>query len=115
MAPDSQITEPERRVFDKIKDILDGLAAAEEVNPSPRLDIFRASLEEALQVSAGHSGVTGQGVFVGPIDSAAAMNFDVVHIVGMIEGAVPAPTGDDPLVPNVSRQEAGGAGAGVCR
>ena len=113
LAPDSQIPEPERSVFDKIKGILEGLAAAEEVDPSPRLDVFKASLEEALQVPAGHSGVTGQGVFVGSIASAAAMNFDVIHIVGMIEGAVPAPTGDDPLIPDVSRQEAGGAGAGL--
>ena len=113
LAPDSQIPEPERSVFDKIKGILEGLAAAEEVDPSPRLDVFRASLEEALQVPAGHSGVTGQGVFIGSIASAAAMNFDVIHIVGMIEGAVPAPTGDDPLIPDVSRQEAGGAGAGL--
>ena len=41
------------------------------------------------------------------------MSSDVVHIVGMIEGSVPAPTGDDPLIPDASRQEAGGAGAGL--
>ena len=113
LVPDSQIPGPERNVFHKIKGILEGLAAAEEVDPSPRLDLFKASLEEALQAPAGHSGLTGQGVFTGPIDSAAAMNFDVVHIVGMIEGAVPAPAADDPLIPDVSKQQAGGPPAGL--
>ncbi len=113
LAPVPRIPEPERGIFDKIRDILEGLSAAEGIDPSPRLDVFKASLEEALQAPAGHSGPTGQGVFVGPIASAAAMNFDVVHIAGMIEGSIPAPTGDDPLIPDVSRQEAGGAGAGL--
>ena len=113
LAPDSQIPEHETAAFEKIRSILEGLVASEEVSPSPRLDVFRVSLEEALQVSAGHSGVTGQGVFVGPVASASAMNFDVVHIAGMIEGSIPAPTGDDPLVPDASRQDAGGPEAGL--
>ena len=113
LAPDSRMPEPERGIFDKIRDILEGLAAAEGIDPSPSLDVFKASLEEALQGPAGHSGPTGQGVFVGPIASAAAMNFDAVHITGMIEGAVPTPTGDDPLIPDVNRREAGGAGVGL--
>ena len=113
LAPDTQIPSHETAAFEKIKGILESLAALDEVDSSPRLDVFRSSLEEALQAPAGHSGPTGQGVFVGPIAAAAAMNFDVVHIVGMIEGSVPASTGDDPLIPDVSRQEAGGAEAGL--
>ena len=113
LAPDSHIPEHETAAFEKIEGILEGLAAAEEVGPSPSLDVFRVSLEEALQVSAGHSGVTGEGVFVGPVASASAMNFDVVHIAGMIEGSIPAPAGDDPLVPDASRQDAGGPESGL--
>ena len=111
VSPD-RMPETEQAAFDKVHDLLAGVASAGEVQP-PTLELFKETLDEALQESVGHSGVTGQGVFVGPIASAAAMNFDILHIVGMIEGAVPPHTGDDPLVPDRERQAAGGAAAGL--
>ena len=108
-----RMPEPERAAFDKVQDILTRVASASEIQPSPTLVLFKETLEEALQSPVGHSGVTGQGVFVGPIPSAAAMNFDILHVVGMIEGAVPPHTSDDPLIPDRERQAAGGQAEGL--
>ena len=113
LMPPDQMPPPESDAFRKVKDILEGLESADEVDPSPTFGAFRENLEEALRSSAGHSGATGQGVFVGPISSATAMNFDVVHMVGMIEGAVPAPVRDDPLIPDRERLAAGGPAEGL--
>ena len=99
---DSQIPDLELAALERTRDILSELAAADEVSSSPTLSVFQEALHEALETSVGHSGVTGQGVFVGPIAAAAGMSFDVVHLVGMIEGAVPPPVRDDPLLPEAS-------------
>ncbi len=113
LVPPEEMPAPEADAFAKVRDILESLASAGEVDPSPTFAAFVEGMEEALQSSVGHSGATGEGVFAGPIASAAAMDFDVVHIVGMIEGAVPAPARDDPLIPDRERQEAGGTAEGL--
>ena len=103
----------EKRAYDRIERILKELQAADEISPNPTSDVFRRALHDALQVSVGRLGLIGQGVFVAPFRHAAAMNFDVVHIVGMIEGAVPPAIRDDPLIPERSREQAGGSAAGL--
>ena len=103
----------EQRAYDRIERILDELKAADEISPNPSFDVFRRALNEALQTSVGHLGSVGHGVFVAPLRLAAAMNFDVVHIVGMIEGAVPPAVRDDPLIPERDRERAGGSAAGL--
>ena len=72
------------------------------------LSEFRQSLEESLRRPVGHLGETGRGVFVSGISSAAGMSFDIVWIVGMIEGDVPPRVHDDPLLPEPAWREAGG-------
>ena len=69
---------------------------------------FRQTVEEALRVPVGHLGVTGQGVFVASFDAAAGMIFDVVWLVGMIEGQTPPAFRPDPLLPEAGWQAAGG-------
>lgn len=103
----------EQRSYDRIERVLDELASLDSVSPQPSLDTFRRALAEALYASVGHLGSVGHGVFVAPFRSAAAMSFDVVHIVGMIEGAVPPPSRDDPLIPERDRERAGGTTAGL--
>ena len=103
----------EQRAYDRIERILDELKAADEISPNPSFDVFRRALNEALQASVGHLGSVGHGVFVAPLRLAAAMSFDVVHIVGMIEGAVPPAVRDDPLIPERDRERAGGSTAGL--
>ena len=102
--------------YDRIERILEELRAADDISTAPTLptfDVFRRALNEALQASVGHLGSVGQGVFVAPFRTAAAMSFDVVHLVGMIEGAVPPAGRDDPLIPERDRERAGGSDAGL--
>ena len=106
----------EQRSYDQIERILDELQSLDSVlgnSPQPSFDTFRRALNEALQASTGHLGSVGHGVFVAPFRHAAAMNFDVIHLVGMIEGAVPPPFRDDPLIPERDRERAGGTAAGL--
>ena len=102
----------ERRAYDHIERILDELQSLDTVSPHTSYDVFRRALNETLQVSVGHLGSVGHGVFVAPLYLASAMNFDVVHIVGMIEGAVPPAIRDDPLIPERDRERAGSSAAG---
>ena len=103
----------EQRTYDRIERTLDELQSLDTVSPQPSFEVFRRALNEALQVSVGHLGSVGHGVFVAPLNLAAAMSFDVAHIVGMIEGAVPPAVRDDPLIPERDRELAGGSAAGL--
>ena len=107
------LPDSEQRTYDRIERILDELQSLDTVSSQPSFEVFRRALNEALQVSVGHLGSVGHGVFVAPLYRAAAMNFDVVHIVGMIEGAVPPAVRDDPLIPERDRERAGGSAAGL--
>ena len=116
LAPYDSLPDGEKRAYDRIERILDELKALNSVlddSPQPSFDTFRRALNEALQASVGHLGSVGHGVFVAPLRLAAAMSFDVVHIVGMIEGAVPPAAWDDPLIPERDRERAGGSAAGL--
>ena len=107
------LPESEQRTYDRIERILDELQLLDSVSPQPSSEVFRRALSEALQVPVGHLGSVGHGVFVAPLKLAAGMNFDVAHIVGMIEGAVPPAVRDDPLIPERDRERAGGSAAGL--
>lgn len=113
LADYGDLPESEQRTYDRIKRILDELQSLDHVSPQPSFEVFRRALNEALQVSVGHLGSVGHGVFVAPLNLATAMSFDVVHIVGMIEGAVPPAVRDDPLIPERARERAGGSAAGL--
>jgi hypothetical protein len=99
----------------RIQDLLREMEAIdEEIEPSgATLARFIRTLEEALDAPVGHLGRTGEGVFVGPVGAAQGMEFDLVHVLGMTEGAFPPRAADDPLVPDVDRQRAGGLDAGL--
>ena len=108
-----ELPDAEQRAYDRIQSILNELKSAEEIQRNATYDMFRRALNEAMQASVGHLGSVGRGVFVAPIGIAAAMNFDVAHIVGMIEGAMPPAVRDDPLIPDRERERAGGGAAGL--
>ena len=113
LASPAQLPEHGQSASEKVLDILDSISSAGEIEPSATVELFRETLEEALQSPVGHTGETGRGVFVGPIGSAASMDFDTLHIVGMIEGAVPSLAGDDPLLPDREREAVGGPAEGL--
>ena len=74
---------------DRIDQILREIGSADSVRPSTTLDEFRRTVADSMRTAVGRLGATGQGVFVSPFAAAAGMTFDVVWLVGMIEGGAP--------------------------
>jgi ATP-dependent helicase/nuclease subunit B len=101
--------EPEVEAARRVTDALDGLAALAEIRAEASLSTFVRALESELDSPAGRVGRFGAGVFVGDIHHAYGGDFDVVHVVGMAEGAFPPLGREDPLIPDRLRRLTGGA------
>jgi ATP-dependent helicase/nuclease subunit B len=91
-----------------VTDALDGLAALAEIRAEASLPTFVRALEAELETPAGRVGRVGAGVFVGHVRHAYGGDFDVVHVVGMAEGAFPPLGREDPLIPDRAREITGG-------
>ena len=102
------LSEDELAAKERIDRILQELPAADSLDSEATLTAFRQVIEDSLQSPMGHIGATGEGVFVAPFSAAIGMSFDAVWMVGMIEGSVPPPIGNDPLLPEKEWEEAGG-------
>ena len=105
--------EAEDAALSRVEEILEEMRSLDELEPRPSFEGFRVALEEALASPLGHLGQTGRGVFVAPLRTALGMSFDLVCVVGMVEGAVPPHPTDDPLLPDRERQRSGGPAAGI--
>jgi hypothetical protein len=105
--------EAEEAALRRIEETLAEMRPLDDVEPRPSFEGFRVALEEALATPLGHLGQTGRGVFVAPLGTALGMGFDIVCVVGMVEGAVPPRYADDPLLPDRERQRSGGPAAGI--
>jgi ATP-dependent helicase/nuclease subunit B len=68
---------------------------------------YQMMLNYALESPAGRTGQTGAGVFVAPIFTVQAMEFDVLYIVGMAEGSFPPRLPDNPILPDHIREVIG--------
>ena len=93
---------------ERIDRMLQELRAADSLDSAATLRAFRQVIEDYLQKPEGHIGATGEGVFVASFSAATGMSFDAVWVVGMIEGSVPPPPKDDPLLPENEWRKAGG-------
>ncbi len=105
--------EEEEAALRRVEETLQEMRTLDDVEAGPSFEGFRLALEEALATPLGHLGQTGRGVFVAPWGAALGMSFDLVCVVGMVEGAVPPRQADDPLLPDRERQRAGGPAAGL--
>ena len=95
--------------FKRVEEKLKELASLDAVQPDagPNFRQFRQAVDDALNVPAGRSGVTGSGVFAANLSAALGMEFDAVWILGMAEGAFPGRAAEDPLLPDAVRLQAG--------
>ena len=96
------------RAVELTEEMLEGLKAADSINPSATLETFRQTVTESMNIPVGQLGPTGAGVFVSSLSAARGMSFDAIWLVGMIEGAVPPSVRPDPLIPESGWLEAGG-------
>ncbi len=76
------------------------------VSAADRRRYLASILEQALASSDGRLGPFGDGVYLGAIGSARGMDFSRVFIAGMVEGVFPAPSAEDPLLPDAEREDA---------
>ncbi|MAF39835.1 MAG: hypothetical protein CL696_13320 [Chloroflexi bacterium] len=99
--------------FDRVVGLVDDLTGLDAVSSSGTdLAGFHQTLNDVLGAPSGRTGLTGSGVFVAPAAAAQGMQFDVVFLTGLAEGAFPPHTADDPILPD-SMREAVGKGAGL--
>jgi hypothetical protein len=105
--------EEHRACYDRVLGLVDDLAGLDAVSSQGTgLAGFHQTLNDALGAPSGHTGQTGSGVFVAPAAAAQGMQFDLVILAGLAEGAFPPHAAEDPMLPD-SMREAAGKGAGL--
>ena len=87
------------REVERVLQLLVEIKSGDSLGGTATVEEFRQVVRDALQVSQGHLGPTGRGVFVSSFANAAGMSFDKIWLVGMIEGSVPPSLRPDPLLP----------------
>ena len=97
----------EEQALIEIQNVLNGLAALDDLDPDPDPATFRRALVAELDAPAPRTSRFGEGVLVGRIDAVVGLDLDVVYVLGMIEGVFPARPRDDALVPDAERAAAG--------
>ncbi len=109
---DEHATEQEIEARNEVKSLLESMVAIQGDLPPAfggRFERaqFATLLQEALSTSSGHAGKLGEGIFVGPVSTAAEMEFDATFIIGLVEGAYPAGAAEDPLLTEAERASSG--------
>ncbi|HEX6235818.1 MAG TPA: PD-(D/E)XK nuclease family protein [Acidimicrobiales bacterium] len=98
----------ERRAAEKVEGALDRLADLDAIDHSCPLAVFRRTLALELDADLGRVGRFGDGVLVAPLSFAVGLDLDLVVILGMAEGSLPATLHDDSLLPDRERERLGG-------
>jgi hypothetical protein len=108
--PDDEpwLPEDEARAADKVQRVLSGIAGLGEIESGADLTALRLTLELDLADDLPRQGTYGTGVLVAPLSAAIGLDADVVYVVGLAEGAVPARLREDALLPDRTRARTNG-------
>ena len=98
----------ERAAADRVERALDRLAALHGMEEAVHLDVFTRTLELELESDLGRVGRFGRGLLTGDVAMGLGLDLDVVVVLGLVEGAFPAPVREDSLLPDHEREAAGG-------
>jgi len=93
----------EREDLERVREIIGDMRGLDPIDSSTTLPSFRQMLDDTLSATSGNLGKVGSGVFIAPLRVAQCMEFDVVYIVGMSEGAFPPANADDAVLPDSVR------------
>jgi RecB family exonuclease len=93
----------ERRAAERVEAALDRLVALDDIDGPADLDVFRRTLQLELDADLGRVGRFGEGVLVAPLAFAVGLDLDLVVVLGMAEGTLPARVADDSLLPDRER------------
>ena len=83
-----------------IRTALGRLGALAEVEPQPTMDVVVDTIRAALEVPAPRRSTTGTGLLVTTLDHPPVVPLGAVVVLGLAEGLVPRPHGDDVLLPD---------------
>jgi len=97
----------EQKATERVEAALDRLAALAEVEGPVALAVFQRTLELELENDLGRVGRFGEGVLVGPVSMGIGLDLDLVVVVGLAEGTLPALVHDDSLLPDHDREATG--------
>jgi hypothetical protein len=93
--------DPEAEEAETVRITLAQLARADELDAAGvTLEGFESALEATLQRRSSVEGWLGDGVIIGPVESAAGLTLDRVYLVGLTEGAFPPTPVSDPFFPS---------------
>ena len=91
----------ETRPFERMTNLLDRLEHLDSTGlKNPGFDHFVDVLRDQLNRKSAGLRSLGQGVYVGPVWTAAGCPFDYVFVAGMVEGKFPSLHRSDPLLPD---------------
>ncbi len=93
----------DREALELVQEIIGDMKGLDTIDGSTSLASFRQMLDDMLSATTGNLGKVGTGVFTSPLKLAQCMDFDVVYIVGMAEGAFPPANSDDAVLPDFVR------------
>jgi RecB family exonuclease len=94
--------------YEKVIEVMGELGEIDSIEPGgTTLEGFSRMLAECLDTASGRAGATGSGVFIAPLRSARGMEFDIVYIPGMAEGAFPPSAYDDAVIPDSLKRQLG--------
>jgi hypothetical protein len=98
LAPDSAWTAEDQEASQMVEEVVRGLAAAHDIEPTVSVGAFFRALEDGLRTRRRPEGRLGTGVVIGPLRLLLGMDFDTVHILGAVEGTFPGTLSVDPLL-----------------
>jgi RecB family exonuclease len=98
VAPDSAWTAEDQEASQMVEEVVRGLSAAHDIEPTVSVGAFLRALEDGLRTRRRPDGRLGSGVVIGPLRLLLGMDFDSVHILGAVEGTFPGTLPVDPLL-----------------
>jgi RecB family exonuclease len=99
--------EPEIEARDAVVRGIEEIASLDHFGTSVDAGAFLRAVERMLESPARRHGRFGLGVFAGPLAAAAGLEFEMVFVLGMVEGQIPPGMEDDPLLPDRDRAALG--------
>jgi len=109
----TRLSETDLKALALIEDGILELKMLDKINPTSNIDLFQVTVLDFLESTTIQTGRFGTGIFIGPMNSAVGIPFDISFITGLTEGKFPSFGTDDPLLPDNLKEKLGGPSVGL--